>query len=94
VAVAGLQPGMAYVVHHDRVDDDHSDIAAVWGRLKGEGQDWPTEDQWRQLRAADRLDALVPDETIVADENGRAELGFDLPMPAMSSLTLEPTRSR
>ena len=66
----------------------------MWGRLKDDDQDWPTDDQWDQLRAADRLEALVPDETLVADENGRAELTFDLPMPAMSSLTLEPTRSR
>ena len=94
MAVTGLEPGASYVVHHDRVDDDHSDIAAVWGRLKDDDQDWPTDEQWDQLRAADRLEALVPDETLVADETGGRSCSFDLPMPAMSSLTLEPTRSR
>ena len=67
VAVTGLEPGASYVVHHDRVDDDHSDIASVWGRIKDDDQDWPTDEQWAQLRAADRLDPLGPDETVVAD---------------------------
>jgi xylan 1,4-beta-xylosidase len=90
VTVSGLRPGAAYAVHHDRVDDEHSDIAAVWGRLKGPGQDWPSEEQWAALREADRLEPLGPDQTVVADANGRAEVTFDLPMPAMSSLTLTP----
>ncbi len=92
VAVAGLEPGASYVAHHDRVDDDHSDVASVWGRIKDPDQDWPTDEQWALLRAADHLDALVPDATLVADENGRLELAFDLPMPSMSSLILTPTR--
>ena len=28
-----------------------------------DGQDWPTEEQWAQLRAADRLEALEPDRS-------------------------------
>ena len=90
VAVSGLEPGAAYVVHHDRVDDDHSDIAAVWGRLKNDDQAWPTEEQWVQLREADRLETLVPDADLRADDSGRAEVTFDLPMPSMSSLSLTP----
>ena len=90
LSVTGLEPGASYVVHHDRVDDDHSDIAAVWGRIKDQDQDWPTDDQWATLRAADRLDPLGPDETLVADDEGRVEVRFDLPMPSMSSLTFAP----
>ena len=90
VAVIGLEPGASYVVHHDRVDDDHSDIASVWGRIKDADQAWPTDQQWSQLRAADRLDPLGPDETVVADSDGRLEVTFDLPMPAMSFLTFTP----
>ena len=90
LSVTGLEPGASYVVHHDRVDDDHSDIAAVWGRIKDQDQDWPTADQWATLRAADRLDPLGPDETLVADDAGRLEVVFDLPMPSMSSLTIAP----
>jgi xylan 1,4-beta-xylosidase len=90
VAVTGLEPGTSYVVHHDRVDDDHSDIASVWGRIKDADQAWPTDEQWSQLRAADRLDPLGPDETVVAGSDGRLEVSFDLPMPAMSFLTFTP----
>ena len=90
VAVTGLDPGTSYVVHHDRVDDDHSDIASVWGRIKDADQAWPTDEQWAQLRAADRLDPLGPDETVVAGSDGRLEVTFDLPMPAMSFLTFTP----
>ena len=32
VDYSGLTPGATYTLHHDRVDDEHSDIAAVWGR--------------------------------------------------------------
>jgi xylan 1,4-beta-xylosidase len=70
-----------------RVDDDHSDIASVWGRIKDADQAWPTDEQWSQLRAADRLDPLGPDETVVAGCDGRLAVTFDLPMPAMSFLT-------
>ena len=90
VALSGLRPGATYVVHHDRVDALHSNIAAVWGRLQDPGQDWPTDEQWSQLRAADRLDPLGPDETLTADAEGRVEVAFDLPMPAMSSLRFTP----
>jgi xylan 1,4-beta-xylosidase len=86
VAVSGLEPGAAYVVHHDRVDDHRSNIAAVWGRLRDGDQDWPTDEQWMQLRAADRLEQLGEDRTVTADGDGRLEVGFDLPMPSMSSL--------
>jgi xylan 1,4-beta-xylosidase len=88
--VSGLAPGAAYRLHHDRVDDDHSDIAAVWGRLRAEGQDWPTQEQWATLREADRLEVLEPDRELCADAQGSVVVECDLPMPAMSLVTLEP----
>jgi xylan 1,4-beta-xylosidase len=90
VVYDGLPPGAAYILRHDRVDDDHSDIAAVWGRIKDADQDWPTTEQWARLRAADRLESLEPDRTVRADHAGRLFAEFDLPMPAMSLLTLRP----
>jgi xylan 1,4-beta-xylosidase len=88
--VRGLAAGAGYRLHHDRVDDDHSDIAAVWGRLREERQDWPTEDQWAALREADRLEELEPDRELVADAEGAVVVEFELPMPAMSLVTLAP----
>jgi xylan 1,4-beta-xylosidase len=65
-------------------------VAAVWGRLREDGQDWPTEEQWVLLREADRLDRLEPDRTVTADASGVVTVGCDLPMPAMSLVTLTP----
>jgi xylan 1,4-beta-xylosidase len=65
-----------YAVRHWRVDETHSNIAAVW-RSIADGRDWPDEAGWQALRAADRLDEL-PD----------AGLEFDLPNPGISYLEL------
>ncbi len=88
--VRGLTAGASYRLHHDRVDDDHSDIAAVWGRLREDGQAWPTEEQWAVLRDADRLDHLEPDREVRAGGDGTVVVECDLPMPAMSFITLTP----
>lgn len=88
--VRGLPAAATYGLHHDRVDEDHSDIAAVWGRLREEGQDWPTEEQWAVLREADRLEALEPDRRLHADAQGTVVVECDLPMPSMSLVTLRP----
>ena len=60
VELTGLAPGSAYDVTHERVDQDHSNVAAAWGRLRDEGQAWPTEEQWAQLRETDRLEEIDP----------------------------------
>jgi xylan 1,4-beta-xylosidase len=93
VELGGLAAGASYRLHHDRVDDDHSDIAAVWGRLREGGQDWPTEQQWAALREADRLEALEPDRQVTADPDGHLVVELDLPMPAMSLVSLTPARA-
>jgi len=90
VAVTGLAPGAAYDLSHERVDQDHSNVAAVWGRLRDEGQAWPTDEQWEVLREADRLEELEPTDRVTADGDGVVRLGTTLPMPSMSLLTLSP----
>jgi hypothetical protein len=66
----------------------HSNVASAWGRLRREGQDWPDDSQWAQLREADRLEELHPATVVTADSDGRATVEFALPMPGMSLLTL------
>ncbi len=88
VEVSGLAAGTTYTLRHERVDQHHSNVAAVWGRLRQDGQDWPDEAQWAQLRAADRLDEAEPERAVVADGEGVVRVQVDLPMPAMSLLTL------
>jgi xylan 1,4-beta-xylosidase len=91
VSVRGLAPGASYTLRHDRVDEDHSNVASLWGRLREPGQDWPTESQWEALREADRLELLEPDRVVTADALGVVEVDVDLPMPSASQLTLTPS---
>jgi xylan 1,4-beta-xylosidase len=90
VTVTGLTPGAAYSLTHERVDADHSNIAAVWGSLREDGQAWPTEEQWATLREADRLEELDPTTTVTADTEGVVHVTTTMPMPSMSLLTLAP----
>lgn len=90
VEVRGLAPGASYLLQHDRVDEHHSNIASLWGRLREPGQDWPTEEQWGALRDADRLQQLETDRLIHADDAGVVTVEVVLPMPSISQLTLRP----
>ena len=88
VEVTGLEPGASYTLTHERVDQHHSNVAAVWGALRRDGQDWPDEEQWAALREADRLEELQPARAVTADGSGTVPVEIELPMPAMSLLTL------
>ncbi|PZF79616.1 xylan 1,4-beta-xylosidase [Jiangella anatolica] len=83
----GLRDG-EYELRHRRVDDDHSCVPAVWRRIGG-GAAWPTDAQWAELRAADRLDELHPPRRITAS-GGALDVEFDLPNPSMSLVELVP----
>jgi xylan 1,4-beta-xylosidase len=86
VEIEGLQ-APAYRVRHRRVDREHSNLAADWAAMGGAA--WPTDEQWGRLRAANRLAELEPDR-LVRPSDGAVTLDFDLPMPAISLLELEP----
>jgi xylan 1,4-beta-xylosidase len=90
VTVDGLAPGSSYTLSHHRVDENHSNIASVWGKVRDADQAWPTDAQWETLRDADRLEELEPARDVVADRDGRVQVTVDLPMPAMSFLSLQP----
>lgn len=86
LVISGLAGG--YTVTHHRIDEDHSNIRAVW-RAMGDA-DWPSDDQWAKLHAANTLDELHP-PTLVQPVNGSLTLDFDLAMPAVSYIALTPT---
>jgi xylan 1,4-beta-xylosidase len=86
LTIDGLAAGRAEV-RHWRVDADHSNVSQTWERLGG--GDWPTEDQWRELRRMDRLEELEPVREVGLDR-GRLVLEFALPMPAVSLVELTP----
>ncbi|MGH3309673.1 MAG: GH39 family glycosyl hydrolase, partial [Streptomyces sp.] len=67
------------------VDQEHSHIKAVWDEL--DGGDWPDEQQWERLRAADRLSETSL-EAVTADSDGTVSLTVDLPMPGIRALRL------
>ncbi|HEV8544947.1 MAG TPA: hypothetical protein VGQ64_01530 [Candidatus Limnocylindrales bacterium] len=86
--VRGLQAGATWRVRHRRVDATHSNIVASAGDA-----DWPDEDGWRRLRAADRLDELEAERTVRVGSDGELAIEFDLPMPSVSLLELLPEPS-
>lgn len=88
VRVTGLAAGASYDVSVCRVDETHSSIRSVWNDLGG--GDWPDEQQWAKLRAADRL-SEQPLPRMTADADGTVILTVDLPMPGIRALRL--TRS-
>jgi hypothetical protein len=82
--IEGLRPG-TYELRHHRVDARHSNITRTWKRLGR--PDWPDDEGWERLRAADHLEMLQRVRTLHA-KRGRLKLEFELPMPAISLVEL------
>jgi xylan 1,4-beta-xylosidase len=80
--------GTSYVVTHHRIDAHHSNIVAVWDRLRA-GAAWPDDAQWRLLAEVNVLEELVPPAT-VTPETRELTFRFTLPMPGVSYLELVP----
>jgi xylan 1,4-beta-xylosidase len=83
LSVQGLEAG-SYDVSLARVDLQRSNVLQSWS---GEG-DWPTDEEWEQLRAADRLDEEDLGER--AGEDGELSFRLELPMPGVARLRLTP----
>ena len=78
----------SYELRHLRVDLKRSNIAALWEAMSGEA-DWPDEEQWTALRQANQLEELEPARRVEPD-SGVVELAFELPMPSVSLVELDP----
>lgn len=85
VRISGLEPGSDYTALSRRVDEEHSNIQAVWNDLGG--GDWPDEPQWAKLRSADQL-PVEPLAPVIADDTGVATLTVPLPNPGIRFLRL------
>jgi xylan 1,4-beta-xylosidase len=81
--------GTAYDIRHDRIDAGHSNIVTAWEQMR-DGAPWPSRQQWATLAQLNTLDQLRPPERATASGDGTLEVGFDLPMPAVSYLELTP----
>ncbi|HEX6352408.1 GH39 family glycosyl hydrolase [Actinophytocola sp.] len=84
VTVTGLEPG-TYTVRSTRVDEHHANIGRAWRELGG--GDWPDDEQWITLRAADSLPIEYLAEVGVGDD-GLASITVQLPMPGIRSVRL------
>jgi xylan 1,4-beta-xylosidase len=73
VTFGGLSAGRVTLT---RLDRDHGDIATLADRL-GIG-DWPTDEQWTELRTADRLSAEDIESTVT---DAGLTVRIDLPQP-------------
>jgi len=82
LTVAGLDG--RYDASLARVDLERSNVLQTWA---GES-DWPTEDEWELLRAADRLHEEDLGERTA--EGGRLTFTLELPMPGLARLRLTP----
>ena len=81
--------GTAYHIRHYRIDAGHSNIVTAWEQMR-DGAPWPSRQQWAALAQLNTLDQLRPPERATASGDGTLEVGFDLPMPAVSYLELAP----
>ncbi len=87
----GDLPGSRYRLRHRRLDEQHSNLNRTWARIAS-GRAWPDDAGWNTLRAENRLVDLAP-PAHVHPSNGVLDLAFDLPMPGVSLIELEPIRS-
>jgi xylan 1,4-beta-xylosidase len=85
--LAGLDDTVRHLLRHSRIDADHSNISSAWTRI-GDGAAWPDDDQWAELKRADRLDELHP--RCEVEPTDEATVDFDLPMPGISFVELTP----
>jgi xylan 1,4-beta-xylosidase len=83
LTVAGLPPGQA-TVRHWRVDEEHSNVFAAWQQLAAGSRDWPDDDEWRRLQAADDLAELTAPTTVEIATDGQWSTSFHLPQPGIS----------
>ncbi len=82
-------PEGRYRLRHRRLDHAHSNLVAAWADIGGGTADWPDAGQWQELAARDRLEELERERTIDVTD-GSVELSFELPMPSVSLVELDP----
>lgn len=85
VTIAGLPNGRV-MVHHYRIDKDHSNSYEVWKQM-GSPQN-PTAEQIETLEAAGQLEMLTSPEWITV-KDGKAVIAMHLPRQAVSLLKLD-----
>lgn len=81
-------PATRYRVRHRRLDEQHSNLIPTATVILA-GHEWPDETGWHALREADRLVDLEPLAHVRAAAR-TLHLMFEMPMPSLSLIELEP----
>jgi xylan 1,4-beta-xylosidase len=81
-------PATRYRVRHRRLDEQHSNLIPTATAILA-GHEWPDEAGWHALREADRLVDLEPLAHVRAAAR-TLHLMFEMPMPSLSLIELEP----
>jgi xylan 1,4-beta-xylosidase len=84
IEIKGL-PSARLLLHHYRIDKDHSNSYEVWKRMRSPQN--PTSLQYAELEQAGQLQLLTSPQWINT-RDGNAVLGFDLPRQGVSLLRL------
>ncbi|WP_080240305.1 GH39 family glycosyl hydrolase [Spirosoma rigui] len=84
VVLTGI-PGKRVIVHHYRIDQQHSNSYEVWKKMGSPKA--PTPAQVAELEKAGQLQELSAPQPVQVDK-GRATLNFSLPRQGVSLLTL------
>jgi xylan 1,4-beta-xylosidase len=79
-------PDSRILMHHYRIDDNHSNAYTAWKKMGSPAQ--PTPEQYTALEAAGQLELLRSPEWITA-KGGSLNLQFALPRHAVSLVRLE-----
>jgi xylan 1,4-beta-xylosidase len=82
INIEGIPDGRA-LVHHYRIDDDHSNSYTVWQEMGAPQQ--VTRGQYKKLEAAGQLELLSSPKWIDVS-NGKAPVNFSLPRQGVSLL--------
>jgi xylan 1,4-beta-xylosidase len=89
LTINGLVPGKRYVVEHDRIDNDHSNVYGAWESMGS--PKWPDAAQMTVLHQRDALQTLLPVSSVTATAQGTISLEFEMPMPAVSFVRITPS---
>ena len=79
--------GRELVLHHYRIDQNHSNAYTEW--LRQDRPMYPSPAQWAAIKARDGLELLEPVKRLRPDE-GKIKINFNLPVHGISLLIIEP----
>jgi xylan 1,4-beta-xylosidase len=88
LSLTGLLPGKKLRLRHFRIDSAHSNVYGEWEAM-GKPK-WPDNAQLVDLHQHDDLQTMGESADLIPDQGGQVRVDFEMPMPALSLLVLQP----